>query len=114
MATLVGPRSPLIGLGMTSLVLGVIALLLFFLPVLGIPLAAFGVFFGIVGFFVGLFSPGTSLRWSVGGTTMSALALAINIAIAYAPGGYLPGRQVPQLWEQRPGRPNIPPPAPAG
>jgi hypothetical protein len=103
MTTLVGSHSPLIGLGMTSLVLGVIALILFFLPILGIPLAAFGMFFGIVGFFVGLFSPGTSLRWSVGGTAISALALAINIAIAYAPGGYLPDRQVPQPWQQPPG-----------
>src|SRR5947209_9677417 len=112
MPPLVVSRSPLIGLGMTSLVLGVIALLLFFLPILGIPLAAFGMLFGVVGFCVGLISPGTSLRWSVGGTAISALALAINLAIAYAPGGYLPGRQVPRPWQEPPGRPYTPPPAP--
>jgi hypothetical protein len=106
-------HSPLMGLGMTSLVLGVIALLLFFLPILGIPLAAFGMFFGIVGFFVGFFPPGTSLRWSVAGTAVCALALAINVAIAYAPGGYLSDRKAPKPWEEPPSRPYVPPPAPA-
>jgi hypothetical protein len=45
---------------------------------------------------------------------MSALALAINIAIAYAPQGYLPDRKAPQLWQTVPKTPYVVPPAPPG
>jgi hypothetical protein len=97
---------------MASLVLGVIALLLAFLPILGIPLGASGMSFGIVGSLVALYSPSASLRWGLGGLAVCALAVAVNIAIAYAPAGYLPGRNAPKLWEPVPDRPYVPPPAP--
>jgi hypothetical protein len=98
---------------MTSLVLGVIALVLFFLPILGIPLSAFGLLFGIVGFFLSLASSTTNLRWSLAGIATSALALAINLAIVYAPGGYTP-MQGGNPAEQPPGVPYVAPPTPAG
>jgi hypothetical protein len=103
---------PLLGLGMTSVVLGTIGMFLFFLPILGIPLSAFGLLFGIIGFCVALPEWGSSVRWSLGGIAMSSLALAINIAIAYAPEGYLPGRKVPQLWRPVQDTPYVSPPAP--
>jgi hypothetical protein len=103
---------PLLGLGMTSVVLGTIGMFLFFLPILGIPLSAFGLLFGVIGFFVALPQWGVSVRWSLGGIAMSALALAINVAIAYAPEGYLPGRKVPQLWRPDYDSPYVAPPAP--
>jgi hypothetical protein len=111
MRNLFGPDGPLPALGMTSLVLGVIALLLCFLPILGIPLSAFGLLFGLLGFLVALFARGTSLRWSLGGLAASTLALLVNLAIAYAPQGYLPGRNVPKPWQPVPDRPYVPPPA---
>jgi hypothetical protein len=105
------PRAPLVGLGMTSLVISVIALLLFLFPVLGIPLSALGVVFGVIGLVAALVTSETSLRWSVGGIAVSCLALAVNLAIANAPAGYVPGRRVPQLWRPEPYTPYVPPPA---
>jgi hypothetical protein len=104
-------HSPLPGLGMTSLVLGTIGLIIVLLPVLGIPISALGLLFGITGFVVALFTPASSLRWSVAGIAMSALALGANLAIAYAPGGYLSERDVPRSWQSVPDRPYVPPPA---
>jgi hypothetical protein len=108
-------KFPLIGLGMSSVVLGVIGMMLFFLPILGVPLSAVALCFGIAGAVTALFTPGSNLRWSVAGVAVSCLALGINLAILYAPEGYLPGRKVPQMWQLPPDRPFVPPPArPAG
>jgi hypothetical protein len=99
---------------MTSLVLGVIGLMLFFLPILGIPISSFGLVFGVAGAVLALCTPASNLRWSLGGIGMCCLALGINLAILYAPEGYLPGRKVPQLWQTPPDRPYVPPPARPG
>ncbi len=110
MRHLFASKNPLIGLGMTSLVLGTVGLLLFFLPVLGIPLSAIGLLCGVLR----LFQPaesGTTLRWGVGGVAVSCLALAVNVGVAFAPAGYLPGRKVPRPWQAVPDRPYVPPPA---
>jgi hypothetical protein len=108
-------QDPLVGLGMASLVVGTIGLLVFFMPILGIPLSAIALLLGILGFFGAL--PGwhvLSLRWSLAGVAMSALALGINVAVSYAPEGYLPDRKSEELWQPAPDRPYIPPPAPPG
>jgi hypothetical protein len=112
MASLPSTHRPPFALGMSSLVLGTIGLLLFFLPILGIPISAFGLCFGILGLAAAFFTGGVQLRWSLAGIATSAAALAVSIAIAYAPAGYLPDRDVPQLWQSPPDRPYIPPPAP--
>jgi hypothetical protein len=96
---------------MASLVLGVIALLLFFMPILGIPLSVCGMFFGIVGLFASFTASRTNLRASIAGLAASSLALAINVAIANAPAGYLHDPTVPRLWQPVPDRPHAPPPA---
>jgi hypothetical protein len=102
---------PGVGLGMASAVLAVIAMLLAFLPVLGIPISLLGLGFGLVGFVAALFHGGAMMRWSLAGLAGCCLALAINLAIYYAPEGYLPGRKAPQLWQPVPDRPYVPPPA---
>jgi hypothetical protein len=104
-------HSPFIGLGMTSLVLGVIGLMLFFMPILGIPISVLGLFFGLLGLSAVLLGGGATLRWSLGGIAVCALALLANIAIAYAPSGYIPGRDTPPLWQNVYDRPYVPPPA---
>jgi hypothetical protein len=104
---------PVTGLGMSSLVLGTVGLMLFFLPILGIPISVLGLFFGLVGFGIGVFRPRVSLRWSLGGIGMSALALLMNIGIVFAPAGYIPtGGHEPPPWRAPPDRPYVPPPAP--
>jgi|HubBroStandDraft_4_1064222.scaffolds.fasta_scaffold445191_1 hypothetical protein len=104
-------RTPLPALGMSSLVLGVIALLLAFLPILGIPLSLCGILLGVVGIFSSLAVAGTYLRWSLAGLATSCLALIVNLAITYAPTGYLPEQNVPRTWQPVPDRPYAPPPA---
>jgi hypothetical protein len=97
--------------GMLSLVLGTVALLLFFLPILGIPISAIGLLFGIVGIIVGILTVNGSLRWSLMGSAASLLALAINLAIAYAPAGHSPSPGIVPSWQPVPDRPYVAPPA---
>jgi hypothetical protein len=108
------PRQPLVSFGMTSLVLGSIGLLLFFLPVLGIPIAVMGMLFGMIALLEALYSVSSNLRWSLGGLGLCSLALLVNVALAYAPWGYIPSRNVPPPWEPPPGKPYISPPARPG
>jgi hypothetical protein len=107
-------HNPPIALGMSTLVIGTIGLMLFFLPILGIPLSAFGLFFGILALLAALFRTragiGVLLRWTLAGIAVSSLSLAVNVAITYAPSGYLPCRKVPQLWQTTPDTPYVPPP----
>jgi hypothetical protein len=99
---------------MTSLVLGIIGLMLFFLPVLGIPISAIGLALGLIGLLRAFAHIGSSLRWSISGTGLCALALLVNFAINYAPWGYIPSRQVPPSWNPPHGRSYVPPPAEPG
>jgi hypothetical protein len=107
------PLSPLVGLGMASMVLGVIALLLFFMPILGIPISVIGLAFGLIGLSVYFTGGGPSLRWSLAGILLCSLALGVNFALNYAPPGYIPGREAMPPWQPIYGRPYVPPPADA-
>lgn len=100
------------GLGMTSLALGTVGMLLFFMPILGLPLAGFGLLLGIAGAAMAFFDRWTSLRWSVLGIALCLLAGAMNVAIAFAPAGYIERGAAPQMWRTPPDRPYVPPPAP--
>jgi hypothetical protein len=103
-------RGPLPGLGMGSLVPGFIALVLAILPVLGIPISACGLVLGILGVVVAVLGGG-SLRWSLAGIAVCALALVVNVALADVPAHDLPGRSVPRPWPSVPDRPYVAPPA---
>jgi hypothetical protein len=111
MRTPLEPKNPLLGLGMASLVLSFIATLVFFMPVLGIPISLLALGFALVGLIAALFTTGASLRWSLGGIAASCFALTINLAINFAPSGYLPERRVPSPWQAPPDTPYVPPPA---
>ena len=107
-------HDPPLGLGLTAVVLGVVGLVLFFLPILSIPLGGVGLVFGFAGFVLALMGGRSSLRWSVAGIALSCLALAISLAIAQAPAGYLPSRAIPLDTQRVPDRPYVPPPARPG
>jgi predicted membrane-bound spermidine synthase len=104
------PEHPPIALGMTSLVLGTIGALLFFLPILGAPLSGLGLIAGVMGWIAAAVWGADNLRWAVIGTMVCAGALAINVAIYYAPTGYIEQRNAPPIMKV-PGRPYVPPPA---
>jgi hypothetical protein len=104
-------HSPLPALGMSSLVLGVLALVLAILPVLGIPVSAAGLLLGLAGLVASFFVGNSSRRWSLAGLAVCSLALATNLAIAYAPGHDPVGGRPTRLWQVLPDRPFVSPPA---
>ncbi len=103
-------RAPLMAFGMTSLVLGFLALLLFFLPILTIPIAVCGLACGIAGLGFALAAPGYSLRWALGGTALSLVALGVGFAVLYAPEGYHLQLRQPTPWQPPRDRPFVAPP----
>lgn len=98
--------NPPIAWGLTAFVLGIVGLMLFFLPILGAPISAIGALAGIAG----CFRSRDNLRWAVAGVVVATLAFAIDMAIAYAPAGYLPSPGGPPN-ESVPDRPYVPPPS---
>jgi hypothetical protein len=99
------------GWGMASLCLAFIGLALCIFPVLGVPISSFALFCGLVGFVVSLPRSGVTLRWSLMGLALSGSALAINVAITFAPTGYVPGRNVEPIWQPPEKRPYVSPPS---
>ncbi len=85
MATAPKLEPPRLAFGLTSFVLGMIGFLLFFLPILGAPVSVVGLFAGLAGCLVAGATTRGSMRWSIGGVVLCLLALAINVAVAYAP-----------------------------
>jgi hypothetical protein len=104
----------IVGMGLTAVILGAVAAALFFLPVLSIPLAVVGVAFGFVGFLMAGVGRRSSLRWSVVGVLVSGVALAMAVAIARAPQGYLGNPTTPTVGQSGPQQSYVPPPAPPG
>ncbi len=113
MATLPHTENPPVGLGMLALVLGTVALLLFFLPVLAIPIGVCGLFFGLLGLVLAGFGRGGSLRYILAGSAVCTVALVLDFALAYAPGGYPPssGGVTEPTRQSVLDRPYVPPPA---
>jgi len=112
MTTVTRTHGPPLPWGMTSLVLGTLGLVLAIFPVLGIPLSAFGVLFGLIGLCAAWSRRGAMLRWSLMGIALSGAALGANVAITYAPAGYLSSWDVQPSWQPIPDRPRVSPPAP--
>src|SRR5437764_783921 len=111
MSTVPTTHTPPSAPGMLSQVLGAIGLLLFFLPILGLPISAFGLLSGLLGVGMTFGRGGLPLRWSAIGSMVSALAVAVNLAIAYAPGADQVARNAPAPWQPVPDRPDVSPPA---
>jgi hypothetical protein len=104
-------ESPPLALGLMSIILGSVGSMLFFLPILGAPLAAIGLTIGVAGFAKGIRGDVVGVRWSLGGVVVCVMALTINVAVDYAPEGYIESRQPPPMWQMSPDRPYVPPPA---
>jgi hypothetical protein len=105
------PRLP-VSLGMSSFAIGTVGLLLAFFPVLGVPISAFGLLLGLVGLVTSWRPGGVLLRWSLIGVGVSAAALAVNVAVTYAPHGYKPQPEPPAPWQPVPDKPYVSPPEP--
>ena len=101
-------------MGLTSVVLGAVGLLLFFLPILGIPLGGVGLVFGFGGLVLALCRRLDEPPLVGRRNRPVGLALAVSLAIAQAPAGYLPSRAVPLGTQPVPDRPYVPPPARPG
>jgi len=105
-------RLPPIGLGLASVVLGAIGLMLFVLPVLAAPISGCGAILGLCGTVASLGGQRADLRLSTAGVAVCAASFAIDLAIQYAPGGYLGWPADSQIVEPGFKRPYMPPPAP--
>lgn len=107
-------QNPPLILGLISVVLGTVGLLMFFMPILGIPLSEAALLLSLVGLAFAPLGTWPGIRWSIRGIALSALALAVGLAIAQAPSGSLPSRWIPLDTQRVPDRPYIPPPARPG
>jgi hypothetical protein len=105
-------RLPPLGLGLASVVLGAIGLLLFIVPILAAPISGCGMIAGACGIMGGVAGLRVDLRLCVAGVALCALALAIDLAVQYAPGGYLGRPADSQILAPETRRPYVPPPAP--
>ena len=105
-------RLPPLGLGLASVVLGAIGLMLFVVPVLAAPISGCGVIAGFCGIVAAASGLRAELRLSIAGVAVCAVALTIDLAVEYAPGGYLGRPAEPQILSPGSRRPFVPPPAP--
>ncbi|HEX3871800.1 MAG TPA: hypothetical protein VHV77_15255 [Pirellulales bacterium] len=64
-------------------------MLLFFLPILGTPLAVIGMIAGSASLIYAVARTPDALRWPVMGVLVCSVAITVNLAIAYAPLGYI-------------------------
>jgi len=103
---------PEIDFGLTSAVLGAVGLMLFVLPILAIPIAGFGWIVGACGFVAAAIGKSVDLRLPLAGIAICSLALAIALAIDFAPGGYFRFPAEPSLAAPLPKPPYVPAPAP--
>jgi hypothetical protein len=92
-------------------VLGAVGLMLFIMPILAIPISGCGAIVGLCGIAAGVARLRMDFRLSIAGVALCALALAIDLAIQYAPGGYLGRPDDPQMHVPDSGRRYVPPPA---
>jgi len=103
---------PPLGLGLASVVLGAIGLMLFVVPILAAPISGCGVLAGICGIVAAAAGVRNDLRLAAAGVALCALALAVDLAVQYAPGGYLGRPAEPQIFFPGSRGPHVPPPAP--
>lgn len=102
---------PPLSWGVASIVLGAVGLMLFVIPVLAIPISACGLAAGVLGVVVGLAHSVRELRSALAGVALCCLAVLLNIAVNYAPSGYVVNPAQPTLTSPKTPRPYIAPPA---
>ena len=102
---------PPLGLGLASVVLGAISLMLFVLPILAIPVSACGLVAGVVGIALIGFVKSVDGRLALAGVAVCALAMGVELAIAYAPSGDWGQPADPSTASPALPRPYVPPPA---
>jgi hypothetical protein len=102
---------PPVGLGLASLVLGAIGLLLFIVPILAIPISGCGMLLGGVGAVGSLAAWRMDLQLSLAGVALCGLALVIDVAVNYAPGGFLGRPAEAQIVDPAARQRYVPPPA---
>jgi hypothetical protein len=105
------PAWPILEFGLAGTILGTVAAVLILLPVLSVPLSTIGFFCGIIGVIIAWKGYPTNLRIAVVGTALCGAVLSTGLLIYFAPRNETPGRAVPRLWQQPPGRPTVSPPA---
>jgi hypothetical protein len=105
-------RTPPLSLGLASTVLGAVGLLLFVLPILAIPISVCGIVAGGCGTVVAIVRRSNDARLAIPGAALCLVALSIDIAIAYAPGGYHVRPAQPSTSSPHLPKPYVPPPAP--
>jgi hypothetical protein len=114
---------PPVGLGLASVALGAIGLMLFVMPILAIPISGSGLLIGLCGVLAA--SVGgrgdrrrveggrVDGRLALAGAAVCSMALGMDLAISYAPSGYLHFPMAPPRSAPADNRPFIPPPAPS-
>ncbi len=102
---------PPLSLGLASTVLGAVGLMLFVLPILSIPISVCGMLAGICGTVLAIVRRSSDVRLVIPGAALCLVALSIDIAVAYAPGGYTVRPAQPATDSPRIPRPYVPPPA---
>ena len=112
MARLAHSRLPPLGLGLASVALGAIGLMLFVLPILAIPISTCGLLLGLMGFIAAAIGQPLDLRLSAAGAALCSLALIIDLAMSYAPSGFLLPHHTSPHFAPLLERPYVPPPAP--
>jgi hypothetical protein len=103
---------PPLGLGLASVTLGAIALMLFVLPILAVPIGGSGLALGLIGSIVAVAIKSKEALLALAGTAVCLLALAVGIAMAYAPADYLDPHAPLPAAAPIPRHQNVPPPAP--
>jgi hypothetical protein len=102
---------PTVGLGLASTVLGAIGLMLFVLPILGAPISACGLLVGLTGVMASVARRNMDVRLCVSGMALCSLALTIDMAVAYAPSGFIGPQMAPPMGPDLPERSYFPSPA---
>lgn len=103
---------PPVGLGLASVVLGAIGLMLFVLPILAVPISGCGLVAGCIGVIAAKYSKAIDGRLALAGAVVCALAIGVELAIAYAPSGDWGQPADPSTPSPLMPRPYVAPPAP--
>jgi hypothetical protein len=104
---------PPVSWDVAAVILAAIGLALFLVPILGIPVSCAGALAGAIGLYAAWTGRTSSIRLSLAGLLISVFAVTIELAIMFGPVSYLEEQTTAPVTSPVPGRPYVPPPAPA-